>query len=306
MPTLQQITTSIGHALNDLSVPFVASGGTTTTVVLPALANATPNASRHFEDAAWAYNQTQRVTGKVQAGGYDPPTGRLTIDPPWPIPVNGDRIILTRELPILSSALTRESSYQYVASEAARWLWFEHQLPLLTVGGAHAYSLASYGRWLTRRDQFLGLLDPPIVPGYVPQSGTWRRPTLDFAAGVPTLHLRTAYAGSGEPLALGVQCPLAEVVNGVDSAAGMTLESDSVNGDLAELSTVGLWIAYRTLSQGNGPDAAAWGAKAGPQEARARALGHFLDRGAQAEPAVGGVAPSQTAPPRPPATVAAA
>jgi len=282
MPTLAQIYSLIGHALGDLSVPMAASSGTTSTVVIPSMVSSANAASIHFQDAVWIYNQTQRLVRKVRSGGYAPTTGGFTVDPLWTAPVAGDLMLLSRLFPIQSQVLTRETSYYDIANEAGRWLWFEHQIAVPTVAHAHSYSLAPYGRWLTRRDQFLGLLDPPLVTGYPPQRGDWRRPTLEFAAGVPTLRLRTAYDGGGETMLLGVRCPVVEVINGADSPATMQADSDSVNGDLAELETVGLWIAYRTLGQGNGPDAAVWAAKEGPQEARARALLHFYDRGAPA------------------------
>jgi len=291
MPSLAQIYSTIGHALGDMSVPMLASGGTTAsgsippTVIISAMVSGANAASIHFQDAAWIYNQTQRLSRKVRSGGYAPLTGTFTVDPNWTVPLAGDNMILTRLFPIQAQVLTRETSYYDIANEAARWLWFEHQLALPTVRGQHSYPLTSYGRWLTSREQFLGLLDPPLVAGYPPQRGDWRRPTLEFQAGVPTLRLRTAYDGVGEQLLLGVRCPLSEAVTGADPIDGLQVDTDTVNGDLAELETVGLWIAYRTLAQGNGPDAAVWAAKEGPQEARARALAHFYDRGPVAAPA---------------------
>ena len=310
MPNLSQISQALARGLNDLlAVPTTggtaSTGGSDSTVVLPDLIVGAPHASNGLENGAWIYNVNSGFQARGQSGGYDPATGKVIVDPPWVAPVSGDIILLTQLFPMVAQVLTRDSGYDYLSNEAARWLWFEHQLAVPTVAGQHSYDLSAYRRWLNRREQLLGLLDPPLVAGYVPRPGDWRRPTLEFAGGSPTLRLPTAYRSSGETFLLGVRCPLIEFVNGANSDAGMGVDADGVQGDLAELVEVGLWIAYRTLATRQDTEAAAWAQMAKDQEARARALYHFFDRQASAPLAPAATTASPGPSPRTPALAGA-
>lgn len=282
----QQLRRVLAAALNDHAA-YVASAGTTSSFTSVLLIDSTTGASPNRLKDAWAYIATGATVGgqsRVKSGGLTPASGLVAVTPTWAAPVPGAEIEITRLFPAVSSSAvpTAENvSYRTVINRALQRMLIPDQITLSSVAGQYAYSLNTYAAWLTDRERILALYDPPMLTGYPPRENSRNLRRLDFDAGVPTLYLQAAYAGTDEPIRLDVIRPASTWVNDAEThpSVGVSAETDSVLSHvrLDEFLVIGLAEAYKALAA-KGHDGRNWAAMAAEQEPLARATVARLER----------------------------
>src|SRR5215470_14513510 len=124
---LQDYVTALAAALDDVEI-HPASGGTPSSVTIPAFVDTTPApptgagpASNRRADGLYLYNLTTYDQRRARPGGLDPATGIVMYDPPTTTAASaGQQVAMTRLFPFAEGQTYGEVSYRQLVNGALR------------------------------------------------------------------------------------------------------------------------------------------------------------------------------------------
>lgn len=256
--TRLQYRQELARALDDLEV-YLASSGTSTTVVCSNLINSGTNVSADRYNGRYVYISAGTGVGSqsvVKTAGYAPSTGTLTIldSGGWATsPGSGSTVELTALFPAINAATAASSfsdghDYQSLVNRALSMILVPDVLSVTTVADQQEYALSTYAYWLDRPSRLLGVLDPPRATGWSTKR-TWRRWELQLDGGTPTLQfIDRAYPVSGATFELQVLRPADTLISGAESSTGLSADTDTAVPAVNDVVTVGLMLAYESLA----------------------------------------------------------
>jgi hypothetical protein len=259
-------------ALDDGSA-YASTSSSATTVTLPALANATPNASHNAYDGAWVYIATGPAgqvgqQRRVQAGGYDPSTGTLTITPNWTTAPSGGVIVEISRLfpatsppsaviPTVAGVGGEDPSYRTLLNRTLSLCAKPAEI-LLPIGTARTYDLSGYW-WFDRQERLLGIWEPDPIDG-LPQRSDWRGWAVRWNADATLLTTRAPFSAASGSITLEVLRPCVAWIRNdtvwAQSENGLVDDDDTSNEammvaadvDPEDIMPVFLMCAYEALS----------------------------------------------------------
>jgi hypothetical protein len=253
MPTTQQALRQAAQNALDDGAAYACSIGTTDTVVIPALVNATTGASANRYDGAWVYLATgpagtagqQRL---VQPGGFDPALGELTVFPPWTVvPAGGNIVEITHLFPSTDLAPSlptagiagEDTSYRRLLNRSLGVMAKPAEISV-AITTASTYSLAAYP-YLDRESRLVRILEPD-VDGDVPVPSDWRGWQLRLNAATPLLQVGVPFLTASDNLTLEVIRPCVNWIRSAgawaQSTTGFTLDESTTDDNLLQSADV--------------------------------------------------------------------
>lgn len=257
--SLTQVRRALAQELGQFAVG-TATGGTTTTVVSPALFASTVLEADAFANA-WVFFPagTGIRQRRITLAGLAPLTGTVTLDGILGFtPAVGATFEVHALLPAsrtTDSAIetTTVIGLNEIITIALRHLLIPDRVLLSLANGIYDYGLTAWW-WLDRASRLTDVLEPN-VSGTTRES-TWRDWSFRESASGPSLHLRQPYrfTSGSHSLELAVARPADSKIKraGVwtdvaSSAPGLLAETDEAFPDLNAIVDVALAYCYRAL-----------------------------------------------------------
>lgn len=241
---------AVQHALDDVET-YVVSSAAAGQIASGQLINTSAAVSANRYDRRWCYVWSGAAAGQqrqVVEGSYVATTGPLGVTPPWTtVPLAGSGFELTALFPSIAGTLGATTDYRSLVN-AALGLIYVPVTESVTVSGAGRTTLpAATAAWLTRADQLVRFTEPSPVTNRAPVDASWRGIRLVFGA-APALELRAPFTGV---LTIEAWRPAATLVNGAASTTGLSADADTALAEVADVTLVGLLLAYQALANRN-------------------------------------------------------